>query len=70
MFRDFRQNVKSILRKREMTYAMLSTMTGVAESTIKSFMSGVNDSRRVAEKIADALNLTLVYKNQNYNVNS
>lgn len=70
MFDNFRQSVKSILKKRMLTYSMLSIMTKVAESTIKAFMSGANDSRRVAEKIADALNLTLVYKNKEYNVNS
>lgn len=52
-----------------MTYLRLSDKTGIAESTIKGFMCGANDSRRIAERIADALNCELVYSNGIYLIN-
>lgn len=68
MFTDFRTTVKRILKSRWLTYSQLSEKTGLAESTIKCFMCGANDSRRIAEKIADALNLKLVYQNDKYTI--
>lgn len=68
MFDNFRQVVKEKLSNEKITYAKLSEKSGVAESTIKCFMSGANDSRRVAEKIADALSLSLIYENKKYEV--
>lgn len=69
MFSKFRQDVKSLLRRNNMTYLRLSDKTGIAESTIKGFMCGANDSRRIAERIADALNCELVYSNGIYLIN-
>lgn len=66
MFDEFRQLVKSDAKNRNLTYAALAALTGLEESTIKCFMCGANDSRRVAEKIADALNKKLVYSNGHY----
>ena len=68
MFDEFRTNVKSILFSRKLTYSQLSQKIGIAESTIKCFMCGANDSRRIAEKIADALDCNLVYSNGIYNI--
>ncbi len=63
MFDDFRERVKKILKVRELTYSQLSELSGLAVSTIKCFMCGANDSRRVAEKIANALSIRLVFQN-------
>lgn len=68
LFSDFRHYVKSELKKRGITYAELSSLTELKESTIKCFMCGRDDSRRVAEKIADALGVSLVYSNRIYRV--
>lgn len=68
MFAEFRTNVKNVLSSKGMTYSQLSEKTGIAESTIKCFMCGANDSRRIAEKIADALDCNLVYRNGIYNI--
>lgn len=70
MFTNFRQYVKNELKVRGITYAALSQMTNVAENTIKCFMCGRDDSRRIAEKIADALGISLIYSNQTYEVNN
>lgn len=66
MFTDFRLNVKKMLGLRKLTYSQLGEMTGLAVSTIKCFMCGANNSRRIAEKIADALGVKLVYQNNKY----
>lgn len=66
MFSEFRQDVKSLLRSKKITYSQLSDKTGIAESTIKGFMCGASDSRRIAERIADALNSELVYSSGKY----
>lgn len=68
MFNNFRHYVKEALKTRGITYAELSTLTNIKESTIKCFMCGRDDSRRVAEKIADVLGVSLVYSNQIYRV--
>lgn len=68
MFDDFRKSVKDLLTGKKLTYSELSKQTGLAISTIKCFMCGANDSRRIAEKIADALNLKLVYQNYKYTI--
>lgn len=68
MFSEFRQDVKSLLRSKKITYSQLSDKTGIAESSIKYFMCGASDSRRIAEKIADALNSELVYSNGTYTI--
>ena len=68
LFSDFRHYVKSELKKRGITYAELSSLTELKESTIKCFMCGRDDSRRIAEKIADALGVSLVYRNRIYRV--
>lgn len=66
MFSEFRQNVKNSLNAKKMTYRQLADKSGIAESTIKCFMCGANNSRRVAEHIADALDASLVYNNGIY----
>lgn len=66
MFNIFRQSVKSQLRKHGLTYAQLAKKSSIAESTIKGFMCGASDSRRVAEKIANSLDCALLYENGIY----
>ena len=68
MFDKFRTNVKKNLSLQGLTYSQLSEKSGIAESTIKCFMCGANDSRRIAEKIADVLDYDLVYSNGVYNI--
>ena len=68
MFDKFRTTVKKNLSLQGLTYSQLSEKSGIAESTIKCFMCGANDSRRIAEKIADVLDCDLVYSNGVYNV--
>lgn len=66
LFKTFRQDVKATLKEKQLTYAQLGAKTSIAESTIKGFMCGASDSRRVAEKIANALDCVLQYKNNEY----
>jgi len=66
LFDNFRQIAKIAAKEKHLTYADLATVSGLEESTIKCFMCGANDSRRVAEKIADALNKQLVYSSGNF----
>ena len=68
MFDKFRTNAKNILSSRGLTYSQLSEKTGIAESTIKCFMCGANDSRRIAEKIADVIDCDLIYSNGIYSI--
>lgn len=68
MFDAFRQNVKRLAKERNLTYAQIAEKSGVEESTIKCFMCGANDSRRIAEKIADVLNISLIYSNGEYKI--
>lgn len=70
MFEEFRQYAKARLKRDGITYAQLSKTMGIAENTLKYFMCGASDSRRVAEKIADALGVTITYSNQEYIVES
>lgn len=70
MFGIFRENVKKILYDKKMTYSQLSNMSGLAESTIKCFMCGANDSRRTAERIADTLNCKIIYSNGIYELDT
>lgn len=66
MFDVFRQTAKKIAKEKNLTYAMIGEQAGVEESTIKGFMCGANDSRRIAEKIADVLGIKLIYSNGEY----
>lgn len=68
MFDELRQNIKTIAKSRHLTYAQIAEKSGVKESTIKAFMCGANDSRRIAEKIADVLNISLIYSNGEYKI--
>lgn len=68
MFDEFRQNVKTIAKSRHLTYAKIAEKSGVKESTIKAFMCGTTDSRRVAENIADVLEVKIVYCNGDYSI--
>lgn len=70
MFDTFRQNVKRLAKERNLTYAQIAEKSGVKESTIKAFMCGATDSRRVAENIADVLGVEIVYSNGKYKINS
>ena len=63
MFDEFRQNVKKLAKEQGLTYAKIAASTSIEESTIKSFMCGASDSRRVAEKLADVLGISIVYSN-------
>lgn len=66
MFTSFRQNVKSMLKEKKMTYADVAKKANLSEGTIKLFMCGDNDSRRVAEKIADVLEMGMIYSSGVY----
>lgn len=66
LFSKFRQDVKILLHDNNMTYSQISEKTGIAESTIKCFMCGASDSRRIAECISDVLDCELVYSNGSY----
>lgn len=68
MFDTFRRNVKRLAKERNLTYAQIAEKSGVKESTIKAFMCGATDSRRVAEKIADVLEVKIVYCNGDYSI--
>lgn len=68
MFDEFRQNIKKIAKSRHLTYAQIAEKSGVKESTIKAFMCGATDSRRIAEKIADVLEVKIVYCNGDYSI--
>ena len=68
MFSDFRQIVKERSKDKGLTYAQIAERAGIKESTIKSFMCEATDSRRVAEKLADVLEIKLVYENGTYQV--
>lgn len=70
MFDEFRQKVKMIAKSKCLTYAQIAEKSGVKESTIKAFMCGATDSRRVAEKIAAVLGVEIVYSNGKYKINS
>lgn len=70
MFDDFKQKVKMIAKSKCLTYAQIAEKSGVKESTIKAFMCGATDSRRVAENIADVLGVEIVYSNGKYKINS
>lgn len=65
LFTDFRQYIKKRLKAENTTYSQLANKIGVAESTIKCFMCR-DDSRRIAEKIADALDVSLEYTENKY----
>lgn len=68
MFDEFRQDVKAVLQTRQITYRQLGKLSDMAEGTIKCFMSGATDSRRVAERIADAIGFRLMYQNGCYHL--
>ena len=57
---------KENLKSKRMTYYKLAKKIGFTESTIKCFMCGANNSRKVAEKIADELGVKLVYCDKKY----
>ena len=68
MFDEFRQNIKKIAKSRHLTYAQIAEKSGLKANTIRAFMCGVDDSRRIAEKIADVLNISLIYSNGEYKI--
>lgn len=68
MFDDFRQTVKKLAKEKGYTYAKMAGIAGIEEGTIKCFMCGANDSRRIAEKLADVLGISILYKNGEFTV--
>lgn len=68
MFDNFRQIVKELAKAKGLTYAKIAERAGIEECTIKSFMCGVSDSRRVAEKLADVLEIQIMYSKGVYSV--
>lgn len=68
MFDNFRPIAKRLAKQRGFTYAQIADAIGVEENTIKGFMCGASDSRRIAEKIADLLKLKLIYSNGEYSI--
>ncbi len=62
MFDTFRQIVKERAKAAGYTYAKMAEIADIDEGTIKQFMCGANDSRRVAEKLADVLELSILYR--------
>lgn len=66
MFTEFRQLAKATAKEKNLTYAVIAERSNLEECTIKSFMCGVSDSRRVAEKIADVLGILLIYSDGKY----
>ena len=70
MFDEFRQNIKTIAKLRHLTYAQIAEKSGLKANTIRAFMCGVDDSRRIAENIADVLGVEIVYSNGKYKINS
>lgn len=68
IFDEFRHFAKIKARENNLTYAQIASGVGLSEGMIKQFMCGDNDSRRVAERIADLLGLTLVYTQGKYSV--
>ena len=54
--------VKKLAKEQGLTYGRIAESTDIEESTIKSFMCGASDSRRVAEKLADVLGISLLYR--------
>lgn len=62
MFDEFRQTVKKIAKSQGLNYAQMASIAGIEESTVKCFMCGANDSRRIAEKLADVLGISILYK--------
>ncbi len=70
MFDEFRQNAKALAKEKGLTYALMAKLTGVEESTIKCFMCGASNSRRIAEKLADVLEVKIVYSNGTYKISN
>ena len=68
MFDNFRQIVKKMAKDKNLTYSGLAKLAKVEESTIKCFMCGATDSRRVAEKLADVLGISILYKDGEFTV--
>lgn len=60
--RDLRGTFKKLAKEKGYTYAKMAGIAGIEESTIKCFMCGANDSRRIAEKLADVLGISILYK--------
>lgn len=59
---DLRGTFKKLAKEKGYTYAQMAAIAGIEESTIKCFMCGANDSRRIAEKLADVLGISILYK--------
>lgn len=68
MFDAFRQAVKERAKNVGYTYARMAEMAGIDEGTIKQFMCGANDSRRIAEKLADVLGMAILYRDGEFYV--
>lgn len=51
MYDEFRHFAKENLKSKRMTYYKLAKKIGFTESTIKCFMCGANNSRRLLKKL-------------------
>lgn len=68
MFDTFRQAVKKRAKDIGYTYARMAEMAEIDEGTIKQFMCGANESRRIAEKLADVLGMAILYQDGEFYV--
>ena len=68
MYTEFRQYAKEKLKEKGLTYAQVAARANMVEGSVKLFMCGASDSRRVAEIIADAIGCKLEYSHGVYTV--
>lgn len=68
MYTEFRQYAKEKLKEKGLTYAQVAARANMVEGSVKLFMCGASDSRRVAEIIADAIGCKLEYSNGVYSI--
>lgn len=61
IFDELRFLVRRLAKENGLTYADIAEKSEIKESTVKSFMCGASDSRRVAEKLADVLGISILY---------
>ena len=66
LFSEFRKEVKAYLRDNNLIYRDIAEKSKLSTGTIKCFMCGANNSRRLAEKITDTLGLKMLYFNGKY----
>ena len=63
----FTQNIKELLKDKDMTYSELATLTGIGKSTISMWMSGKSLPRmELLDKLADIFGVTAGYLTTNH----